>query len=364
MRLVDKLLSIFLLIAFLFNTSNAEERNWGLVYKAQSFTDSQGYYPPAEYYIDLNTLKKSEHIMTFDMKQVLERPLSDKTKIVISKSSKIDCNLNRFGIEEVIAYDAENNYLGKEATAPKFHPIPVQSSLAVVRDYVCAISGNNKGESKEDELLKELENVINRKLNRALTQKEHDELLSILQLTKDIYFQYDAMSENMEQELAKYDFESFLDPNTLKEKNKISLALKDLNNIKDIMNKYEGKYNKVANPEAIQERLIALNLSEKLAKNYWKGYQESFYNTYRLMTESFSIERKVISEIVSLLKFMKSNFGDFYFIGEQIYFNSDQNVQIYNDHLQNIQKFANQEIEIEKKVTEMISNYLNKLKNY
>ena len=61
---------------------------------------------------------------------------------------------------------------------------------------------------------------------------------------------------------------------------------------------------------------------------------------------------------------MKLNFGDYYYLGGQIYFNSDKNLQIYNKHILNLQDLANKELEIGKKASEKTNKFLNKLKNF
>ena len=169
--------NVFILIVSFFLINHvcfAGNSLWKLVVDAKPIKTSKGYYPSAKYYIDILTVEKSESIISFQLKQELEKPLSNGAKVVVTHTF-IDCLLNTFKFGELLAYDINNKLIGKESSNVS-HSIPEEAPgygktpLANVRDFICDNSGLNNDTKEisndQSDIDKEYEELTKNFLNK------------------------------------------------------------------------------------------------------------------------------------------------------------------------------------------------------
>ncbi|MGE3523549.1 MAG: hypothetical protein AB7I96_11835, partial [Candidatus Dadabacteria bacterium] len=355
--------SIAILLIGLSLYSYSQVQDWQLVSDAPSFVSSKGNFPAAKYYIDNNSVVVNEYVVTVDMKQVLEVPLANNAKTIISRSLSINCITNEFHVTETLGYDSNNKLIAREASQGQTYHISGEmikqkAPLALMRDLVCENSDSNTNKELNelgDQLLDELNIALN-KINENKNQKQREQLRSLFTIAIDLNTKAISLREKADRELSKYRIEYYLTAETLKDKNKITNAQDNLIKIRQIINDYEDGLFNINNKETIREKINLIKLDDKEAKRFWDAYEKSHYQKFELIAQYYQVEREIINEAYGMLGFMLSVFKNYYFIGEQIYFEKSEDLEKYNNYLIKIQTLADKESKIIEEISNVAKN--------
>jgi len=217
--------------------------------------------------------------------------------------------------------------------------------------------------TEEEAALKRLNNVLDRMFkDKELSEDEYSRFKSLFKIIGQLQSDYNILYDDMVKALAGYDIERIIQKSTLTDKNKMSLAQDELISMKSILNEYENKYIQIANPDSLEKKVAGLHLSENITKSFWKGYKKSFYHGFSSTLELFRIEKEIVSEMYTLLQFLKLNFGNYYYKGDQIYFDSEQDIQVYNKHIRKLHSLADKQLKLERQILEQRKKFLDELR--
>lgn len=362
-KMIRMTISIAILLIGLSLYSYSQVQDWQLVSDAPSFVSSKGNFPAAKYYVDNNSIVANEYVVTVDMKQVLEVPLANNAKTIISRSLSINCFTNEFHVTETLGYDSNNKLIARDASQGQTYLISDEMikqrvPLALIRDLVCENSvPNTNTELNElgDQLLDELNATLNR-INENKNQKQREQLRSLLTIVIDVNTKAISLREKTDKELSKYHIEDYLMAKTLKDKNKIAKAQNNLIKIRQITNNYEDELLNINDKETLRGKINLIKLDDNEAKHFWAVYEKSHYQRFELIAQYYQVEREIINEAYAMLGFMLSVYKNYYFIGEQIYFEKSEDLEKYNNYLIKIQTLADKESKIIEEISNVAKN--------
>jgi len=150
----------------------------------------------------------------------------------------------------------------------------------------------------------------------------------------------------MNKEIEQKDIESILTPQTLADPVDIMLAPVRLNEIRHILDRYEVLFKERC--KRLSEEIPDLNLPDSSRKYALKDYYRWKNSTLPNLLELLRIKKQLISEISSLIDFLKRKQGKYWIEDNQLFFVSQADANIYNKHMWVIASLVNREAYLRK----------------
>ncbi|WP_310940175.1 hypothetical protein [Clostridium sp. SHJSY1] len=190
----------------------------------------------------------------------------------------------------------------------------------------------------------------------------YGDLTPLLQLIKDYGTEINNLSANMTKELSSVDFANILSLDTLSSQEKISDAKKKIDNSLSVFDKYETEYNNlVAN---LNTSVPKIELPKAFKKDFINGFRDGQVENRDITTKYFKIEKDLLSKTNEILNFMLSAKGNYIIRNNQLLFETDADVNKYNEYIKDIKKLAEDEEKIQNSINDKMQNRLNELNKY
>jgi len=200
--------------------------------------------------------------------------------------------------------------------------------------------------------------------HQKIKQKEFDyktygQMTPILAHINSYLIQFQKDFAKMDKEIEQKDIADILAPQALADPVDIMLAAVKLNEIRHILDRYEVMFKKRS--EKLAKEISGLNIPDSSRKYALRDYYQWKNSTLPNLMEFFKIKKALISEISELVDFLKRKQGEYWVEGNQIFFLSQADANIYNKHMRRIASLVNKEAYLRKIVYPEQSRYFKKI---
>lgn len=316
--------------------------DWVLVTTVPSFKAKNELYPNSTVYIDVNSIKiKDSEIVSFEYKQVYSRPFKNGVKTFKSLMD-INCIKNHMKINSVIGYNKNNDVIAKETSKQSFVRIPEKDPLygktpiASSRDYVCMYHSKEFDYPSHIEKDKNIIDSKQRKLGKDLSNTDIDEnkkeeLSLLISVLRDYVQKNVKLLEESLKEINNYQIGEALQPTTLKSKTDIKNTKENIKKVANILKVSQMEYEENLGNEKLRNYLESKKFTNDLINSAIEGYEDSMQRNIRYFNQIYVLVNQTLYTIDEFLNFMLFNFNDYEVIGQNVYFNNEDNLRKFNN---------------------------------
>jgi len=212
-----------------------------------------------------------------------------------------------------------------------------------------------KIDSTIDNLIQKLERNLEKlkvgeeQSNVSNIEDEFEQTNKILIVVTKYFDEIASESQNYVNELEKLGIlgiDEILDIGTFSSQSNIRKKKQAILVLEKIINNYEKKCDELYNPAYMENLLRKENINEDRINSIMDGYKSTLSERRSLKSQFFEVERQLADIMPRLLTFIDSIFGDYYIKGGRLYFESENNLNVYNNYVLNLLELAEKEEKI------------------
>lgn len=190
----------------------------------------------------------------------------------------------------------------------------------------------------------------------------YGELTPILNLVKEYGTKSNNLTTNINQYISSIGVENLLSIDILGSTEKINNAKGTISDSLKIYDKYETEYNDLLTD--FETSASNLELPKSFKSSFLDGFSKSQVENRNNINDFFKVERDIFSKANTILDFLLSAQGKYIVQNNQILFRTDADLNKYNAYIEDIQKLAQKEADIQKTISESKQKALDKLNQY
>ncbi|MDP4091752.1 MAG: DUF3053 family protein [Bacillota bacterium] len=228
-------------------------------------------------------------------------------------------------------------------------------------------SDNSSSSSKEMRAVQKMVSIMQDLNNNVpiseeqYSSSEYGQLAPVLKEFQNYYIKLQKERNRIQDEVTKLDVNSIFTEENLGNLDNIKTTEDNLRNYLDDYKTYEQNYKQYT--AEYKDNIMKLDLPEASKNNFLQSFNKSNDQVMVLMDKFFTAEESFINNMIQIMTFLEGKQGEYDFSGGQIQFYSDDDVNTYNNYYTEMQNAANQEVDIQKQMTQMSQKTLDNLKS-
>lgn len=177
---------------------------------------------------------------------------------------------------------------------------------------------------------------------------------------KELMDQTVAQRNDYTLELSAIGWDSILDPSRLEKDKTFTESQLILTKGKDIVRKYRGRANSLL--QSTRAKINNLEVSSSLKQDMIHGFDRGMKNTQGQFDRLWELEEMTIFEVEKIINLLSKRSGSWVVFGRKIVFENNNDLQRFNVYIANIQHYAAEQEEMQKRSRDSVENFFNTAK--
>ncbi len=174
-----------------------------------------------------------------------------------------------------------------------------------------------------------------------ISEKKYGKNAPIMKVCYEYFQAMQSDFMNMTQQFEEMGVENLLQKETLQDLAHIEEGQKRVQALLEIVDKTEALQRQRA--DEVISKINSADLPERSKRDFLSGFNSTKEQGFQQLGEFFTIEREIFAKIDEMLNFVRSAKGRYSFVGENLIFKSDKDVETYNRHFEELTQLAQRE---------------------
>ncbi|NRT86365.1 DUF3053 family protein [Clostridium beijerinckii] len=224
---------------------------------------------------------------------------------------------------------------------------------------------------KESKLNKAAKDKFISMYNTAVNEKEISEenfdksvyghMTPFLSLTNDYFIKFQKHANDISKDIDSLELDKTLSASALGSTEEINNSKKKIADCRKIFDKHETEYNDLI--VNFTTSASTLELPKSFKSDMLEGFKKSQNETREKITDFLKVERDILTNIDNILDFMLSVQGKYVVKNDKILFETEADLNKYNEYIKELQTLAQKETDLKKNIYDSQKLKLNEFNN-